>query len=73
MERIIIDIVISSDEYLKHYRMPGATVSSRSRDGRRVHFPAKILQPFVTHSGIAGSFEISFDQSGKFSAIKRLA
>ena len=33
---------------------------------------ANILQRFVTHSGIRGSFRILFDAEGKFSGIERL-
>lgn len=73
MSRIIVDLTISADEYIKHYRVPGAIVVTRSRDGRRVQFPASILQRFVTHSGIRGSFEIEFDDQGKFTAVQRLA
>ena len=72
MESIIVDISVPAEEYLKRYRYPGAMIATRSRDGRRVRFPANILQRFVTHTGISGSFEIHFDQQGKFLSIKRL-
>jgi hypothetical protein len=73
MSSIVVDLSISADEYLKHYQVIGASVITQSRDGRSVRFPAKILQPFVTHSGVNGSFEILFGTDGKFSAIERLA
>lgn len=72
MSSVVIDLAISADEYVKRYQVPGAIVVTRSRDGRRIQFPAGILQRFVTHSGIAGSFEISFSDQGKFSSIRRL-
>ena len=72
MKRIVVDITIPADEFIKHYQVPGAVVVTRSRDGRRVRFPASILQRFVMYSGIGGSFEIQFDDDGKFFAIKRL-
>jgi len=71
MQKISIDIVISSDEWLKIYRGTAKTVSTISRDGRSIQFPANILQPFVTHFGISGSFEIYFDNQGKFSSIQK--
>lgn len=73
MQTIIVDLHISAEEYLKRYRVYGAVVATRSRDGRRVRFPARILQRFVTHGGVEGSFEISFDAEGKFSSIQRLS
>lgn len=72
MSTIVVDIFISADEYLKHYQVAGAIVMTKSRDGRRVQFPASILQRYVTHQGIDGSFEITFDSAGKFSGIRRL-
>ncbi|MGB1238017.1 MAG: DUF2835 domain-containing protein [Pseudomonadales bacterium] len=72
MNKIVIDISISSDEYLKQYQQPGCVVSTVSRDGRSIRFPANILKPFLLHSGIRGSFCIVFDRSGKFQSIERL-
>ena len=72
MNEIIIDIKISTDEYRKEYQQPGRMVSALARDGRRVRFPADILRRFLLHSGVVGSFCITFDQAGKFLDIKRI-
>ena len=72
MRRVIIDLAISSDEYLKMYRGQARAVHARSRDGRKVHFPAKILVPFVEHDGIRGSFIIDYDDNNRFQQIQRL-
>lgn len=72
MKDIVVDIAISSDEYLKSYRHSGAVVATRCRLGRRVQFPASILQRFVSHSGISGSFRICFNDAGKFVSVERL-
>lgn len=71
MQEIIIRLTISSEEYLKNYQNPGIQVSAKSVDGRVVHFPANILQGFVTRSGIQGSFRIHFNSQGKYQAIER--
>lgn len=73
MQSLIVDITINAEQYLTQYRVPSAVVVTRARCGRRVKFPANILQPFVSHSGISGSFQITFDNSGKFAGISRLA
>ncbi len=73
MRTVIVDISISADEFVKQYQYAGAVVSAYSRDGRSVLFPANILQPFITHSGVKGSFRIQFDNSGKFSGIEALS
>ncbi|WP_271270581.1 DUF2835 domain-containing protein [Aliamphritea hakodatensis] len=72
MQQIIVDISLSSEEFLQHYRGTAKNVVARSRDGRRIRFPAEILRPFLLHSGISGSFVIRFDEGGKFSDIRRL-
>ena len=72
MYSIIVDLTITADEYAKRYQLAGAVVLAQSRDGRSVRFPANILQPFVNHSGISGSFNIQFDDNGKFSGIEKL-
>ncbi len=72
MHSLIVDVRITADEYLKHYQFPGAVVYTRSRDFRSVKFPASILQRYVTRQGVSGSFEISFDQTGKFTSIRQL-
>ncbi|WP_370301495.1 DUF2835 domain-containing protein [Alkalimarinus coralli] len=73
MQKISIDLTISADEWLKIYRGSARTVSATSRDGRRIQFPANILQQYVTHFGISGSFDIYFDDQGKFSSIIKTA
>lgn len=72
MNKIIIDISISRDEWLRIYRGETKLVYARTRDGRSLQFPANILSRFTTHSGISGSFEIYFDEAGKFQHINKL-
>ncbi|MBP0049516.1 DUF2835 domain-containing protein [Marinobacterium sp. AK62] len=72
MNEIIVDLRISSDEYLKLYQGVARFVSVRARDGRRVRFPARILQPWVTRDGIRGCFRIRFNDAGKLQDIQRL-
>lgn len=73
MALVEVELRIGADDYLQHYRAPGAVVLARSRDGRRVQFPANILQRFVDHSGVHGVFAIEFDAAGKLVGIRRLA
>ncbi len=73
MRTLIVDLYISSDQYLRLYQGVARTVHARSREGLRVQFPAVILQRFLTHEGIRGSFEIRFDAGNKFAGIERLS
>lgn len=72
LKQIVVDLQISEDEYLRVYRGQARSVLAQSIDGRRVRFPANILQSFVTRSGIHGRFRIRFDAGGQFESIEKL-
>lgn len=72
MPEIIFDLSISAEEYLRVYRGEVRSVLATSRDGRKVRFPAAILQRFVTQSGIHGSFAVLVDKDNRFQAIRLL-
>lgn len=71
-QAIEIHLNISARKYLLLYQGVAQNVFATAIDGRRVRFPAKILQPFVTHSGVNGRFLIFFGDDGRFSTIKKL-
>jgi len=72
MQRIIVDLNISSDEYLRYYQGDARTVLAYATDGRKVRFPAGVLQRVVTRDGVRGRFAILFNQQGKFEGIERV-
>ena len=69
---IIVDLAISADEYLRVYQGSAKLVSAIAIDGRRVQFPANILQKMVTREGIHGRFIIEFSAEGKFQRIEKI-
>lgn len=73
MNRIVFDIHIPADEYIRVYKGSARDVVTRALDGRTVRFPANILQPYLLHAGISGRFCITFDRSGRFQKIEKLA
>lgn len=72
MQQIVVDLNISREEWLKIYRGETNLVYARSRDGRSIQFPANILNPYTSHSGVQGSFIIYFDERGKFHSLVRM-
>lgn len=70
---ICVDLAISADDYVKFYQGAVTQVSAVATDGRRIQFPAGILQPFVSREGIYGRFLIEFNDVGKFQKIHRMA
>ncbi len=72
MKKLIISIKITREQYMEYYRGSVRNVITKATNGQRVQFPANILQPFVSHNGIEGIFELEFDQNYKFSKIRRI-
>ncbi len=63
---------ILPDQYIAYYQRSVNNVSVVAFDGRRIQFPAKLLQKFVTHHGIQGVFEMEFDDQNKFIGLRKL-
>jgi hypothetical protein len=63
-------LAISAEEYLAYYQGSAQVVVARSDDNKTIRFPASAIREFVTHDGIFGSFEISFDENNKLIAIR---
>lgn len=72
MQTVVVNLSIPADEYQRLYQGVVRDVLARSVDGRRIRFPAAILRPYVTHTGISGRFQIAFDEHNRFQTIKRL-
>lgn len=71
MPEICVNINISAGDILQYYKGMATTVSARALDGRNVQFPAKLLRPFMTYSGVCGRFIITYDTHGKFQDIRQ--
>lgn len=67
---IRIRLSISAEEYLAYYQGSAQVVVARSDDNRVVQFPASAIRKFVTHDGVHGRFEITFDENNKLTAIQ---
>lgn len=72
MHSIDLRLAIPAEEYQRLYQGAVRDVLARSADGRRVRFPAAILRPYVTHSGIQGCFRILFDEDNRFRSIEKI-
>ncbi|MFT6221707.1 MAG: hypothetical protein ACJA0C_001112 [Candidatus Endobugula sp.] len=64
-----ISLSISAEEYLRVYQGSAKKVSTIDSEGKRISFPANILQPYVSHDGIVGAFTIIIDESNRFKKI----
>lgn len=71
-QTIILDLHINRDDYQRYYQGQVKTVLATALDGRRIQFPAGVLQRVVTHDGVHGRFAITFTAEGRFEKIERL-
>jgi hypothetical protein len=62
-------LAITAEEYLAYYQGSAKVVVAYSEDNRTIRFPASAIRQFVTHDGIFGNFEITFDENNKLIAI----
>lgn len=69
---VTLGLSLSADQMLKLYEGSARDVVALDDDGQTVRFPAAILRPYVTHSGVQGRFRIRFDAAGRFAGIERL-
>jgi len=72
-------IGLTAEQYLAHYRatitLAGGVqhVYARSRDGRRVVFPAQALRRIVGRDGVHGLYRLTFTADGKFESLVALS
>lgn len=66
-------LAISAEKYLAFYQGNARDVVVRSEDNRSIRFPAGAIQSFLTHDGVFGRFEISFDKNNKLIGVERIS
>jgi len=69
---VIVNLVITPEEYQRWYQGSARDVVATTVDGRSVRFPAPILRPYVTREGIRGRFRIWFDDNYRFERIEKI-
>ena len=71
-QTVRFNIYISYDDYLAYYQGAVKRVSVKAHDGRRIEFPAGMLQRHLTRDGIRGHFELEFDSNHKLIELRRI-
>jgi len=71
MLRYAFRLSLSSDRYLAYYRGEVQHVVARCADGQTVQFPASLLTPFVSTSGVHGDFVLTCDDDHRGARLAR--
>lgn len=72
MQRFLFQLHISAAKYLDYYRGTVHNVVATCTDGRSIQFPASLLTPFVTESGIHGAFALTCDDHNRNPELRRI-
>ena len=71
-QSIQFSLDLSYDQFLKVYQGTAKNISVVADDGRRIVFPARNIQSFLTKNGIKGYFEMTLTAENKFISLKKL-
>jgi len=72
MPSVQFSICIEADEIEKYYRGQARNVVVKATNGLKIQFPANLLLPYVSHSGVTGHFVLNYDDRGKAESLRRL-
>ncbi|MCF6203860.1 MAG: DUF2835 domain-containing protein [Methylococcaceae bacterium] len=71
-QSILFTLELSYDDFLKVYQGTAKNISVVADDGRRIMFPARNVQSFLTKNGIKGYFEMTLTAENRFISLKKL-
>lgn len=72
MPHVIVDLFLSKDSLLQYYSGQAQTIEAIAHNGQKVRFRAQHVRPFVTNSGLHGTFKIEFTTEGRFENIEQI-
>jgi len=71
-QHIHFSLNLPYDRFLQVYQGVAKNISVVASDGRRIAFPARNIQSFLTKDGINGYFDMELTSENKFVSIKKL-
>lgn len=72
MPKIDFNIKISATELEKYYAGTANIISVVANNGQRLQFPANLMLPHVSHSGISGHFVLDYSSDGKAKSLSKI-
>ena len=73
LHKSVIVIHLGREQVLQYYRGISTRVQGYDQDGQWMDMPIDIFLKFVTHDGICGTFEITYDEKGKLKDLQKLS
>lgn len=72
MPHSIFSISLTPRQILPFYNGSKSRIVVNTEKGSTISLPWRVLQPYVTESGLRGSFVITYDVTGKWKEIRKL-
>jgi hypothetical protein len=72
MKRFDFRIDITAHQYLSYYRGSIKQVVVQCTTGATLQFPASLLTPFITESGVHGQFVLTCDDDNRGSELLKI-
>ncbi len=69
---IRFNLALPYDKYLKVYQGQAQNISVIADDGRRISFPARNIQSYLSKDGIYGYFEMTLTSQNKFISLRQI-
>lgn len=71
-QQIHFALQLTYDQFLQVYQGNAKNISVIADDGRRIIFPARNIQSFLSKDGISGYFQMSLTSENKFINLKKI-
>lgn len=71
-QQIHFALQLTYDQFLQVYQGNAKNISVIADDGRRIVFPARNIQSFLSKDGISGYFQMSLTSENKFINLKKI-
>ena len=72
MPHSVFSIQLTHRQILSFYSGSKSRVMVKTEKGNTISLPWRVLQPYVTTSGLSGSFVITYDATGKWREIRKM-
>jgi hypothetical protein len=72
LHKSVIIIQLTKEQVRQYYKGIATRLQCFDQDGRRMDLPIDIFLKYVSHNGIFGTFEIAYDERGKFKYLQKI-
>ena len=72
MAKLRVQLSIPAERYVVLYAGNTKNVIATAEGGLTVQFPGNVLNQFVTHDGVHGTFDLHFDRCNKLTTVERI-